>query len=80
MTRRGGDPSWLAAGLLLDLAASLTGGGAGSRAVEAKNFRSRAQGSAVLLEVLRRALDAAVEAVTLRACREGTRPLHGDAA
>jgi hypothetical protein len=77
----GGARRLLTAGLLHVLAGHpLTGGAAGSRAEEAQNFRPRAQGPAALLEVLRRALDAAVEPVTLAAGREGARPPHGAAA
>jgi hypothetical protein len=72
---------WLTVGLLHVLAGdSLTGGAAGSRAEEAQDFRPRAQGPTAWVEVLRRALDAAVEPVTLGAGREGARPPHGTAA
>ena len=77
----GGARSWLTAGLLHVLAGHpSTGGAAGSRAEEAQNFWPRAQGPVALLEVLRRALDAAVEPVTLAAGRDGARPPHGTAA
>jgi hypothetical protein len=81
MTTGGARPCWLTAGLLHVLAGHpSTGGAAGSRAEEAQNFWPRAQGPAALLEVLRRALDAAVEPVTLAAGREGARPPHEAAA
>jgi hypothetical protein len=71
----------LAVGLLHVLEADpWTGGAAGSRAEEAQNFWPRAQGPTALLEVLRRALDAAVEPVTLGAGREGARPPWVDGA
>jgi hypothetical protein len=71
-----------ALGLLHVLAADpWTGGAAGSRAGEAKKSlvagcRVRAARSGLL----RRALEAAAEAVTLRARREGARPLEGTGA
>ena len=71
----------LTAGLLHVLAGRpLTGGAAGSRAEEAQNFGRGMQPRAARLEVLRRALDAAVEPVTLGAGREGARPPHRAAA
>ena len=61
-------------GLLHVLAADpWTGGVAGSRADEAKKSRRRVQGPTALLGLLRRALDAAAEPVTLRAWREAAR-------
>jgi hypothetical protein len=64
-----------ALGLLHVLAADpWTGGAAGSRAEEAKKSRPRVQGPTALLGLLRRALDAAAEPVTLLAWREGVRP------
>jgi hypothetical protein len=70
-----------ALGLLHVLAADpWTGGAAGSRAQEAKKPRRRAQGPPAGLGLLRRALDAAAEPVTLPARRDGTRPTHGTAA
>jgi hypothetical protein len=74
--RPGGAGRWLlAVGLLHVLEADpLTGGGTGSRAVEAQNFGHCAQVPAARLDVLRRALDAVVEPVTLPAGREGARP------
>jgi hypothetical protein len=64
-----------ALGLLHVLAADpWTGGAAGSRAEEARKSRPRVQGPTGLLGLLRRALDAAAEPVTLRAWREGARP------
>ena len=78
---RGARPCWLTARLLHVVAGHpSTGGAAGSRAEEAQNFRRGTRASAALVEVLRRALDAAVEPVTLGAGREGARPPHGDAA
>ena len=77
----GGARPWLTAGLLHVLAGHPpTGGAAGSRAEEAQNFRRGTEARAALLEVLRRALDAAVEPVTLAAGREGARPPHRAAA
>jgi hypothetical protein len=61
-------------GLLHVLAASLAGGGAGSRAAEAKKSRPRVQGPTARGGLLRRALDADPPAVTLRPRREGARP------
>jgi len=65
-----------ALGRLHDLAAvSSAGGGAGSRAGEAKNSRRRVQGPDGSTEgVLGRALDAAPEPVTLLGRREAARP------
>jgi hypothetical protein len=78
----GGAGRWsLAVGLLHVLEADpLTGGGTGSRAIEAQNFGHGMEAPAARLEVLRRALDAVVEPVTLPAGREGARPPFGDAA
>jgi hypothetical protein len=65
----------LAFGLLHVLAADpWTGGAAGSRAEEAKKSRRRVQGPTVRWGLLRCALDAAAEPVTLPARREGARP------
>ena len=70
-----------ALGLLHVLAADpWTGGAAGSRAEEAKKPRRRAQGPTARLGLLRRALEAAAEPVTLPARREGARPPHRSAA
>jgi hypothetical protein len=70
-----------ALGLLHVLAANpWTGGAAGSRAEEAK--KSPAVGCRIRAArsgLLRRALDPAVEPVTLPARREGARPPQGDA-
>jgi hypothetical protein len=67
-----------ALGLLHVLAAHLwTGGAGGSRAEEAKKSGRRVQGPAARVGLLRRALDPPVEPVTLRAWREGARPLQG---
>ena len=64
-----------AIGFLQVLAADRwTGGVAGSRAEEAKKSCRRAQGPPARLGLLRRALDAAAEPVTLPARREGVRP------
>jgi len=57
-----------------------TGGTAGSRAEEAQKSAMTAQAPAGRLGLLRRALDAAVEPVTLTGCREGAHPPFGDAA
>ena len=54
-----------------------TGGVAGSRAEEAKKSCRRAQDPSARLGLLRRALDAAAEPVTLPARREGARPQLG---
>jgi hypothetical protein len=71
----GGGPVVYALGLLHVLAADpWTGGAAGSRAEEAQKSDRRAQGPAARLGLLRRALDAAAEPVTLPAWREGARP------
>jgi hypothetical protein len=68
-------------GLLHVLAADpWTGGAAGSRAEEAKKSRRRVQGPTARLGLLRRALDAAAEPVTLRTRREDVRPLPAVAA
>jgi hypothetical protein len=69
-----------ALGLLQVLAASLAGGGAGSRAEEAKKSGPRAQGPTALVGLLRRALDADPAPVTLRPRREGARPPQAAAA
>jgi hypothetical protein len=70
-----------AAGLLHVLAADpWTGGAGGSRAEEAKKSRRRVQGPTARLGLLRRALDAAAEPVTLPAWREGARPPQAAAA
>lgn len=71
-----------ALGRLHGLAADLsTGGGAGSRAGEAKNSRRWVQGpDGSLLGVLGRALDAAPEPVRLTGRREAAHPTQGDAA
>jgi hypothetical protein len=64
-----------AAGLLHVLAGlSLTGSGAGSRAVEAQKSRRWVQCPAARWGLLRRALDADPEPVTLAGRREGARP------
>ena len=64
-----------ALGLLHVLAADpWTAGGAGSRVQEAKKSRRRVQGPSARLGLLRRALDAPAEPVTLRARREGAHP------
>jgi hypothetical protein len=55
----------------------LTGGTAGSRAEEAQKSATSVQAPAGRLGLLRRALDAAVEPVTLAGCREGAHPTHG---
>ena len=67
-----------ALGLLHVLAAdSWTGGVAGSRAEEAKkSLVAGCRISAARSGLLRRALGAAVEPVTMRAWREGARPLQ----
>jgi hypothetical protein len=68
-------------GLLHVLAAHpWTGGAGGSRAGEAKKSGRRVQGPSARLGLLRRALDAAVEPVTLRAWREGARLPQGTVA
>jgi hypothetical protein len=54
-----------------------TGGADGSRAVEAQKSRQWVQGPSARSGLLRRALDAAAEPVTLAACREGARPPFG---
>ena len=80
MTRSG---RWLvfALGLLHVLAADpWAGGAAGSRAEEAKKPRRRAQGPTARLGLLRRALEAAADPVTLFARREGARPTFGTVA
>ena len=69
-----------AAGLLLVLAASLTGGAGGSRAEEAHNPRALVEVPAARSGVVGRALDAPVEPVTLPAWREGAHPTRGAAA
>jgi hypothetical protein len=70
-----------ALGLLHVLAADVwTGGAGGSRAGEATKSGRRVQGPAARWGHLRRALEAPVEPVTLRAWREGTRPLQGTGA
>jgi hypothetical protein len=51
-----------------------TGGAGGSRAGEAQKSGRWVQGPAARLGLLRRALDAAVEPVTLAGWREGARP------
>jgi len=61
-------------GLLLVMAASLAGAGAGSRACEAKKSRQWVQGPAARVGLLRRALEADAAPVTLAAWREGARP------
>ena len=77
----GGARSWLTAGLLHVLAGHpSTGGAGGSRAEEAQKSGRREHGPAARWGLLRRALDAPVEPVTLAGCREGARPPHGDAA
>jgi hypothetical protein len=77
----GARPCSLTVGLLHVLAGDpLTGGAAGSRAEEAQNFGRGTRARAARVEVLRRALDAAVEPVTLGAGREGARPPHRAAA
>jgi hypothetical protein len=70
----------LAFGLLHVLAASLAGGGAESRAEEAKKSRQWAQGPAAQFGLLRRALDADPPPVTLRPRHEGARPPQAAAA
>jgi hypothetical protein len=71
----------IALGLLHVLGAHvLAGGGAGSRAGEAKKSGRWVQGPAARSGLLRRALDAPVEPVTLVARREGARPPLGAAA
>ena len=68
-------------GLLHVLAAHpWTGGAGGSRVEEAKKSGRRVQAPTARLGLLRRALDAAVEPVTLRAWREGARPPQAAAA
>ena len=71
-----GERWWLlAVGLLHVLVGpSLTGSGAGSRAGEAKKPRRRVQGPSARLGLLRRALEADPEPVTIAAGREGARP------
>jgi hypothetical protein len=71
-----------ALGLLDVLAADLgTGGAAGSRAGEATKFLvAGCRVPAVRPGLRRRALDAAVEPVTLRPRREGARPPQGTVA
>jgi hypothetical protein len=65
----------LALGLLHVLGADpWTGSGGGSRAEEANKSRRRVQGPPARWGLLRRALDAAPEPVTLPARREGARP------
>jgi hypothetical protein len=74
-------PVVYALGLLHVLAADpSTGGAGGSRAGEAKKSGRRVQGPSARWGLLRRALDAAVEPVTLRAWREGAHPPHGSGA
>jgi hypothetical protein len=51
-----------------------TGGAGGSRAEEAQTSRRWVQGPAARWGLLRRALDAPAEPVTLPAWREGARP------
>jgi hypothetical protein len=63
-----------AVGLLHVLAASLTVGRAGSRAVEAQKSDRRVHGPAARWGLLRRALEADPPTVTLRAWREGAHP------
>jgi len=76
-----GRPAMNPLGLLHVLAACpWTGGTGGSRAEEAKKSRRRVQGPAARVGLLRRALDAPVEPVTLRAWREGARPPQGTGA
>jgi hypothetical protein len=68
-------------GLLHVLGANvLAGGGAGSRAGEAKKSGRWVQGPAARVGLLRRALDAAPPPATLGPRREGARPLQGAAA
>jgi hypothetical protein len=57
-----------------------TGGATGSRAEEAQKFGPRVQDPAARLELLRRALDAVAEPVTLTGGWEGARPTRGAAA
>ena len=65
----------IAVGLLHVLAGrSLTGWGAGSRAEEPKKPRRRVQGPSARMGLLRRAIDADSEPVTIAAGREGARP------
>jgi hypothetical protein len=64
-----------ALGLLHVLAADpWTGGAAGSRAEEATKSRRRVQGPSARWGLLRRALEAAAEPVTLTAWREDAHP------
>jgi hypothetical protein len=56
-----------------------TGGAGGSRAEEAQKSGRWVQGPAACWGLLRRALDAPVEPVTLASRREGARPPHGTA-
>ena len=77
----GGARRLLTAGLLHVLTGRpLTGGAAGSRAVEAQKSARTAGAHAGRVGLLRRALDAVVEPVTLGAGREGARPPHRAAA
>ena len=70
-----------ALGLLHVLAASLAGGGAGSRAEEAKKSPPwGAEARRLSGGLLRRALDADPAPVTLAAWREGARPPQAAAA
>ena len=72
---------WFAVGLLHVVAASLSGGGAGSRAEEANKPPPQGAGSERLgWGLVRRALDAAPSPGTVTARREGARPTHGAAA
>jgi len=77
----GAGPVVNALGLLHVLAVDTwTGGAGGSRAEEAKKSSRRARGPSTRVGLLRRALDAPAEPVTLAARREGARPPHRDAA
>jgi len=77
----GGGRWLLAVGLLHVLEADLlTGGAGGSRVVEAHKPRSRTRVPTGGVGLVCRALDAAVEPVTLPAWREGARPPHRTAA
>jgi len=70
--------AWFAVGLLHVVAASLSGGGAGSRAEEANKPLPRGAGSVRLgWGLVRRALDADPAPVTLPARREGAHPSSG---
>jgi len=78
MTAHGARRLMIAPGLLHVLGAHLSaGGGAGSRAGEAKKSGRGVQGPAARWGLLRRALDADPPPATLGPRREGARPLGG---